>query len=63
MSYDFAVLLPEIVGPDDADALTAAIAVWTATTRDAEVRPIRATIEDSFMALMGRPADGGGAAA
>ena len=28
MSYDFAVLLPEIVGPDDADALTAAIAVF-----------------------------------
>src|SRR5512134_2712490 len=28
MSYDFAVLLPELVGPDDADALTAAIAVF-----------------------------------
>lgn len=28
MSYDFAVLLPETVGPDDADALTAAIAVF-----------------------------------
>ena len=34
MSYDFAVLLPEIVGPDDADALTAAIAVFEGESVD-----------------------------
>lgn len=45
--------------------ITAEVAAYLATHghADAEVRPIRATIEDSFMALMGRPADGGGAAA